>query len=267
MLKVILQCSLLLIMPVLGVVYLLQDTLYLFLDLLGIEVNRLEKILVSLPFNEKGISIISGLIISLLILWLLRKLNKEKVFNTGDKYGQYPYPLYYVASKVLGYGFVTLVRVPIYLQFRLVIKDLFDNVKVDENTREISQPITVAKKNMEQNSNEINLILNDTYKILEGQIPPAKRALPTIEITNGTELNGIRTYNTQFIDEVRKQTNEFSHNYSSINVFATTNTKHNKAIIESCFKNARRTGFKELVVFQFDSINKSFDESYSILKS
>lgn len=266
MLKVILQCSLLSVMPILGIIYLLQDALYAVLSIFGTEVSRIEKILTSLPLNERGLSIISGLMISLIILWALRKSNKDKVFNSGDNYGKYPYVLYYIASKVLGYGFVTLVRVPIYLQFRLVIKDLFDNVKVDENTSEKSQPITVAKKNMEQVSDEINLILNDTYPILEEQIPSAKRILPTIDITNGTELNGIRTYNIQFIDEVRKQTNELSHNYSKINVFATTNTKHNKAIIESCFKNARRTGFKELTVFQSGNTNNFFDESYPILK-
>lgn len=248
-------------------IYLLQDVLYAVLAFGGIEVSRIEKILTSLPLKERGISIASGLIISLIILWLIRKSNKEKVFNTGNNYGEYPYSLYYIASKILGYGFVTLVRVPIYLQFRLVIKELFQKVKVDENTREVSQPVILSKKNMEQNSNEINLVLSDTYKILEEQIPLAKRPLPTIEITNGTELNGIRTYNTQFINEVRKQTNEVSHNYSSLNVFATTNTRHNKVIIEDCFKNAGRTGFKELTVFQFDSINKVFDESYPILKS
>ena len=267
MLKVILQCLLLLIMPILGMIYLLQDILYAVLAILGIEVSRIETILTSLPLNERGVSIVSGLIISLVILWLLRKANKEKVFNTGDNYGEYPYFLYYIASKILGYGFITLVRVPIYLQFRLVIQDLFDNVKVDENTREVSQSAIVIKKNMEQNFNEINLILNDTYKISEEQIPLSKRNLPTIIVTNGTELNGIRNYNTQFIDEIRKQTNEISRNYSSINVFATTNTKHNRAIIESCFKNAGRTGFKKLIVFQYDSKNESYEESYPILKS
>lgn len=267
MVKVILQCLLVLVMPILGMIYLLQDALYAVLAFSGIEGSRIETILTSLPLNERGLSIVSGLIISLIILWALRKSNKEKVFNTGDNYGKYPYALYYIASKILGYGFVTLVRVPIYLQFRLVIEDLFDNVKVDENTREEPQPITVTKKNMEQNSDEINLILNDTYPILEEQIPLAKRTLPTVEITNGIESSGIRTYNIQFIDEVRKQTNELRHSYSKINVFATTNTKHNKAIIEDCFKNGRRTGFKELTVFQSNNVNYFFDESYHILKS
>lgn len=267
MLKVILQCSLLLIMPILGMIYLLQDILYAVLAILGIEVSRIETILTTLPLNERGISIVSGLIISIIVLWLLRKSNKEKTFNTGDNYGEYPYFIYYIASKILGYGFITLVRVPIYLQFRLVIQELFDNFKVDENTREISQPVTVTKKNMEQNFNEINLILNDTYKILEEQIPLSKRHLPTITVTNGSELNGVRNYNIQFIEEIRKQTNEISRSYSSINVFATTNTKHNVAIIESCFKNAGRTGFKKLNVFQYDSKNESYDESYPVLKS
>jgi len=52
-----------------------------------------------------------------------------------------------------------------------------------------------------------------------------------------------------------------------INIFSTTNTKHNKAFTEECFKNARRTGFKNLTVFQFDSVNNIFDKNYSILKS
>jgi len=265
--KVLLQCFLLLITPILGTFFRLQDALYAVLAILSIEISPIEAILSSLPLSERGVSLVCGFLISSILLWVLRKVNKEKVFNTGDKYGEYPLFLYYFASKILGYGFVTLVRVPIHLQFQLVIKDLFDNVKVDDNTRAYVQPVKVMKKNMEHISNEVNLVLNDTYKILEEQIPPNKRHLPTIIIFNGNKFSGVRNFNTKFVDEIRKQTNKYSQNYSQINIFATTNTKHNKAFIEECFKNARRTGFKNLTVFQFDPINNSFAKNYSILKS
>lgn len=262
--KVFLQCLLLIAVPVMILVFKLQNTVYAFLSFMGFDSNSAKRFLNSLPFGENGISLMSGFAISLLILWFLRKANKEKVFSTGNNYRYQSYILYYIASKILGYRAVTLVRVPIHLQFHLIINELFENVRTDENTQEVPQAVTVLKKNMDQKSKVINLVLNDTYEILREQIPHLQRNLPTITIMNGMEFNGVRTYNPDFLTEIRKQTHEASQSHSIINVFATTNTQHNKVIIEDCFKNAQRTGFKSLNVFQFDTTSKTFDDKHVI---
>lgn len=265
--KVILQCLLLILFPLLGLIISLENPLYVYLAMKGNEVEPIRAFFTLLPFGERGVSVLSGLLISTLIWIPLTRSNKEKVFNNADKYGDHPKVVYLIAAKFLRYKTISLINVPIYLQFYLVIHGVFDNFKIDENVSERSQAVSVGKRNMELISNEMNLVLSDTYKISKEQIPFNKRHLPTITISNGNEFNGVRNFNTNFFEEVRIQTNTYSHNYGHINIFATTNTNHNKAIIESCFNNAGRTGFKNLSVFQFNTIERSFIKEHPILNS
>lgn len=263
--KLIYQTIPLLGIPILSFIFLLKNLLLEIISFLGFDTKTLINIFNFFPLNDRGISLILGIMISILLLTYFRRINKSKFFNTGNRYGKYPLFVYFTASKVFGFGHVNLVRIPIYLQFHLVIKEIFEHVEVDQDTEEVDEEIKILTKNMRENSEELNLFLEDTYEITEEQIPSSKQGQPTIVISNGNDFNGVRTFNQKFADEVRKQTNIYSKKFSYINVFATTNSKHNKMIIESSFKNAGRTGFKNLVVFQYNSTEECFDEEYTIL--
>lgn len=118
---------------------------------------------------------------------------------------------------------------------------------------------------MEHTSEEINFLLVDTYEIKNNQIPRSKRKFPTVIIENGKEFDGHRIYNPEFVKTIREQTVLYSAEYRRINIFATTNTNHNKSIIINCFKNADRTGFTSISVFQSTKGIFNFNKCYKVL--
>lgn len=262
--RVFLQCFLLIVAPVISLFIPLQDVLYFNFEFNFFKVGLVDDSPLFLLLNELSISLLHGLGISVIFLLGIRKLNNKKVFNVGNTYGQTFYAIYFIASKVLGYKSVSLIRIPIYLHFRIVINDLFDIVLIDENLKEVKKKVCINKTNLDQGDKELNLILNDTYLIHAKNIPSEKLELPTITITNGNQLDVVRKYNPKFVDAIREQTHEASKKYTKVNIFATTNTKHSKQIIEQCFKNAGRTGFQHLTVFQYDTELKMFNEEYAI---
>jgi len=266
MLKVFFQLFIIILPTLVSIFYKYTKLLLLaLLELSGKSTTNLEIALESIIKNPIILSTICGVISSALILILIRRNNKEKIFNTGDKYHRYPTWIYWVASNVLGYGKVTMVRVPIFLQYKLLIKDTFPDILVDENVEEHEQEVIIIEKNMEKLSEELNLILEDTYAIRENSLPIEKLDLPTLIIKNGSEFNGNRIYNPKYIINIREKTNFYSRRFKKINIFSTTNTNHNKDIILKCFKNGGRTGFKRITVYQADTENYNFNKEYKII--
>ncbi|WP_226280830.1 hypothetical protein [Cytobacillus oceanisediminis] len=259
------QCFLILFPAIISIFYPLQEIAYGILSLVGIDVKKFDEILKSIIDNKRVISIICGVVISIFIYIWRTKANKEKLFNTGNNYNEYPFWVYWVASKILGYGKVSLVRVPIYLQYKLLLKDVFPEIVVDNDVEEINHSIIVIEKNMEYPSNELNLVLIDTYEITDSQIPTIKTQLPTIFIKSGNETDSNRSFNPEFIKEVRRKTNALCRNYKQLNVFATTNTNHNQLIVYKCFKNGSRTGFENIIVYQASRSNYVFNRGYTVL--
>lgn len=259
------QCVFILLPTIVSIFYPLQKIVFGFLSLSNIDTTNIEIAINSITTDEKVISIISGTLLSAIIINLVRRTNKEKLFNTGNRYNNYSILIYWIAAKILGYGKVTLVRVPIYLQYKLVLADFFPNTIVDSDVEKKDQVVVVTEKNMEEPSNELNLILADTYEITEDQIPLSKRSLPTVIIQNGHNFKGNRIFNTEFIKMAREKTNLYSRSFTQVNIFSTTNTNHNNAIISKCFKNADRTGFKEIVVYQATRGSFYFSEGHKVL--
>src|SRR5699024_12006500 len=58
--------------------------------------------------------------------------------------------------------------------------------------------------NMDYKSNEVNLILSDTYQIESNNLPRKKVNLPTVFIERTVGFSGNRTYSPNFLD--RKST-------------------------------------------------------------
>jgi hypothetical protein len=263
--KVIIQCVFILLPTLVSILYPLQKIVYGFLPLLTIDTTNIDNSIKSLTSNEKIISIICGIILSVFFYIWRKRANTEKLFNTGNSYNDYPLVIYWIAGKILGYGKVTLVRVPIYLQYKLLLADIFPNILVDNDVDNKENKVYVIERNMEEPLDELNLILMDTYEITDTQIPINKINLPTVIIQNGNDFGGHRVFNPNFVKMIREKTNLYSGTFKKINIFSTTNTNHNEAIISKCFKNGNRTGFRNINVYQANREDYSFTEEYKVL--
>ena len=74
---------------------------------------------------------IIGIVFMLIVLYVwIRKSNKSSLLNTGDLYHDHLYAGYWICSKILGYRKCSLIRVPIAMQFKLVIRDTFCRVRL-----------------------------------------------------------------------------------------------------------------------------------------
>jgi len=261
-LKVIIQCILGLTPLIISIV-LPIELLWEFLSLvLDRDFNDLKEIVYGIVPYKKFISLVLGFILTVFVFSILRLINKNKTFNIGSGYFDYPMIYFFLASRILGYGKITLVRVPLYLQFKLLFKDIFDCIDSDTHPEVIDEPRVVTLNSVTV-SNEINLILSDTYQIHLGDLPFEKRRLPTVLIERATGFSGVRTYNQRFTAVIREQTNKYRLQYKRVNIFATTNTQHTKEIVLQCFKNGGRTGFKKIYVYEQNADYK-FEKSHVI---
>lgn len=192
-----------------------------------------------------------GIIVMLFVLSQIRKTNKEKLFNTKNVYHDYPYIWYWICAKILGYVKCNLKRVPTYLQFKLVLEDTFSEYDVgteDDYPKIENEEIEIHKKNWNVDSHEINLVLSDTYPIKKNQLPAAKSILPTLVVIR-KRPNKSRYYSPQFVSKIVDEVRNLPRTETSVNIFATTNPKHTRQIVENAFKMAERGNVKKLVVF------------------
>ncbi len=194
-----------------------------------------------------------GFAFSITVLFLMRKFNKDVSFNHGNTYKDYPFFWYWFCSKVLGYKKCNLVLVPIHLQFKLVLNDTFkeyfwENIETHEDIK-----FTKDKRNMTVVSNEINIVIADTYPIEKKQLPQNKKGNPTIWISRDKELVNCRYYSNKFVDAVINAVKENENTYKTINIFATTNPESTFNICRKAIKSGDRSSFDKVIVFQQDS--------------
>ena len=176
--------------------------------------------------------VISIVLVFSVLLWI-RKFNKEKIFNTKNVYHNYPYLWYWFCAKIL------------------VLNDTFSSYNVgeeDDYPAIEDEEIEIKKENFVQVSDEVNLVLADTYPIENQQLPIVKRSLSTITI-NRVRPDVSRYYSPQFIAKIVDEVRNLPRNVTDVNVFPTTNPRHTLKIARDAFKLAERGNIKKLVVF------------------
>ena len=206
---------------------------------------------------------IVAIVLSILILSIVRKQNKEITMNRKNIYHKYSYLWYWFCAKILGIEKCSLILVPIYMQFKLVIKSIFNNFPLDERDYPViddEKDIKVTKLNWSSDSSEINMILEDTYQIDIKQIPDEKSNLPTIKISRNDGSSTVRHYSCKFINRVNDETRGLS-NGVRVNVYATTNPMNTYNIAKRVFKIANRGNLAELYVYQQESTGSRLFES------
>lgn len=170
---------------------------------------------------SKGRWVASVIFVSIL-LWRIRKHNKDYMMNGMHVYHDYWYGWYWISAKILGIEKCNLILVPIHMQYKLAIRGVFKEIPLNESEFPILESTCqIEKYNMEIKCKEVNLILEDTYCIDTKQLPREKQKYPTIKIRRNMGSNGrhfSQSYIECIIDTVRKLKNS-----SIVNIYATTN--------------------------------------------
>ena len=187
-----------------------------------------------------------------LLLYFIHRWNSNYVMNSIQLYHDYPYWWYFLCSKILGIKRCSLVLVPIHIQFKLVIRGTFNEYPFDEKSFPViadEANSKIIKERFDGDLTEINIIIEDTYQIMDYQIPKSKNKIATIRISRNDGTDKSRHYSPKLIEAVNNAVRECPQNFIA-NVFATTNPMNTLYIAKSAFALGERGNIKHLYVFQ-----------------
>ena len=194
-----------------------------------------------------------GCLIAVYVLFhIIRKSNKEKIYNKGNIYHNKPYWWYWLCSKILGYEKCNLILVPIYTQYKLILRDTFEEYPFEESVfPQKEYQINVKRKMNETNPNskDINLIIQDTYPISYNQIPSNFNTNMTISVKRDFLRFGERVYSKELVDTIVEEIRKLSDGVT-LNIFSTTNPKNTFEIIKKAISLAERGNVNHVNVFQ-----------------
>lgn len=215
-------------------------------------------------WNKGNVAI--GIFLLWATLFAVRKWNKDYRFNKGNEYKNYPYFWYWICSKMLGYTECSLILVPIYMQFKLIIKDTFCKYYCGELDRKSDDAISVQKINFEDVSNEVNIIIADTYPLEMSQIPREKRSKSTIVISRDNAVDHNRYDSPELVRKVTNEVRNLPIRVKNINIYATTNAYNTMKIAQNVFKLGGRSNLNLVTVFQQKRTeNRKFEQKGKII--
>lgn len=210
---------------------------------------------------------IIGIVLMFFILFkLVRSSNKNNILNKGNRYHDHSYIWYWFCSNILGYESCNLVLVPIHMQIKLVVRDTFKNFPLnDDMFSECNNEVFKRITNVEYKTDNINLILEDTYFIRDAQINEVDLNKFTIRISRKIEDEGTRSYSSTFVDEVVTSLRDLPED-TNVNIFATINPKHCYEISKKGIALANRGNLKQVFVYQQEDYSgkRKFEKRYKI---
>lgn len=214
-------------------------------------------ILTMLLFMQKKCPLVVGIAIIIITVVIFHlSINKDKVMCRGNAYHNYPYFWYVICAKILGFKKCNIVLVPVYLQVRLIINEVFDTYYINEYEVSMSDLIPkvdfeykVSEYNELNNNNKFNIVIADTYPIKEDQIPDSLKGLHTYMIYRLDEDNKTRLYSPKFVDEINQIVRKLP-NGSSAYFYMSTNPVNTKMIAEKVIKQANRGNLEHAYVLR-----------------
>ena len=221
-------------------------------------VSSTDDILLSFLMDSGDIVIVIGSFIFILIA--IRLFNHNYVMNQGNYYHDYPFLWYWYCGNILGIKKCSLILVPIYMQFKLVIRDVFKGFPLNESEYPVldNEPeCKVYEHNLNDEINELNIILEDTYLIECSQIPDKKQNLPTIKISRNDGRSNERHFSQEFIKTIIDEIKKFSC-IKRVNLYATTNPMNSLNIARRVFKTGNRGNIEHLYVYQQDNAGNRY---------
>lgn len=195
---------------------------------------------------------VASIIVFFALLWLIRKFNENFIMNNMRVYHKYGYWWYWICAKLLGIRKCNLILVPIYMQFKLVLKGTFDEYPLDCDDFPIidNEPeCKVTILNPESSQSEINVVLEDTYIIRNDQIPKEKRDLYTLHISRNDGKSVERHFSQKYIETVINTIRQYKY-LPTVNLFATTNPKNTVHLAKRAFGLGNRGNIGHLYVYQ-----------------
>lgn len=215
----------------------------------------------SLFIGESWINSILAFFVGILVLFRLRKKNKDKLLCfQGNIYCDQGIWFYYIMM-IIGYYKCSLILVPIYLQIKLVYMNLFNEFDygVDGNkcTCKVSTEIRNSQK-LESTSDKCicNIIICDSYPIdFNSQIPTDYQNNYTIIFNYKTQNNVVRGYSQDLINSVKHKIDKLPQGIT-INLFSTLNTVNAYHLTKDVFSQGERGQIGHLNVFQQESKGK-----------
>jgi len=146
------------------------------------------------------------------------------------------------------------------MQFKLVIRDVFKGFPLNESEYPVldNEPeCKVYEHNLNDEINELNIILEDTYLIECSQIPDKKQNLPTIKISRNDGRSNERHFSQEFIKTIIDEIKKFSC-IKRVNLYATTNPMNSLNIARRVFKTGNRGNIEHLYVYQQDNAGNRY---------
>lgn len=214
--------------------------------------------------------VVISIAVAVVVLFFVRKENKEVIFNQKNVYYDYSYAWYLIFGKFLGYKTCNLAGVPIYMQFKLVLNDTFPKYDYGNINEEISEEVIKVKlKNENENIKEINLIISDTYPIKGKQLAESKKGLYSIKISRDNKTDNNRYKSSKLVKTVVNQLRKLPEGIDRVNVFSTTNPYNTYQIITQAFKLHSRENTNNIVVYQQSNVGERIfiDKGIWVFKS
>lgn len=218
---------------------------------------------------KKG-NVFIGIGLCIFVFIILRKNNECIRLNSGNHYHIHYYAYYWICSHILGFKKCSLILVPIYMQIRLILDDVFpefyygDDSFYKEEMGKEENLIRITEYNINNPDKElVNIIVSDTYPIELSSIPQLYSSNYTICIERtDNQHSKSRVFSPALIETLNNQICKLSGN-KKINLFATTNPKNLYFMVNNTFKKAGRTNITHLTVFTQNNAslnNWKFDE-------
>ena len=184
----------------------------------------------------------------------IRKTNKEEVLQQSiEVIVWHSYAGYWVCRYILNYQTISLIRVPIPVQFKLVWRGIFKKYEYMDNITEKEKGTDKIDRtffNDEPITDTVNLVLADTYPLeWKEKLPESVLNYTTIVIDRLSE-KGVRYYSRDFVDMITRTVHEMPRSVKEINFFATINAAHVYHIVNETFKTGGRDGMRRIRIYQ-----------------
>ena len=201
---------------------------------------------------------IIGILFAVYVLIWIRKSNKHKLFNSGNIYHNKPYWWYWLCSKILGYQKCNLILVPISTQYKLILRETFEEYPFggsDFPQRNCQIDVKKSSEKFEFINGDVSLIIEDTYPILPDQIPSRFISTNFIWVRRESLRLGERVYSEELVDVIIEEIRGLGDDIT-LNIFATTNPKNTFEIVKKAIFLADRGNIKHVYVFQQEGRGK-----------
>lgn len=186
-------------------------------------------------------NIVAAMVASLIMLFCIRKYNKEKSMPSGKEFHDHYYIGYWFCAKILGYQNCNLRLIPNPMQFKLIINETFSDFIYDEGVHDnpdVNNHVVVESWNLQsetETTKTANLLIEDTYKITKEQLPDTVAEYPSFQIKNDRKNDSIRYKNESLIKGVVNIIKKMTIEYDVINVFPTLNASNCYHIAKEAF--------------------------------